>query len=141
VAETYSVRVPVDYEVINQPQQERLYRTGFISAHTTSQPTMDFNRTLLNTQNQKHRGKYDGLHFRRGKNKGSESLMQREPKVTEALESLRNSTGKGKESRERLEADGEGTSCGLRERRESGSQGRKYNLFVTKKIDKYLPYE
>jgi hypothetical protein len=67
--------------------------------------------------------------------------MHREPKATEGLESLRNSTGKAKESRERLDANGEGTSCGLRERRESGSQSRKYNLFVTKKIDKYLPYE
>jgi hypothetical protein len=87
VAETYTIRIPVDYEVANQPQQERLFRTGFSSAHSSSQPALDFNRTLLNSQAEQHRGKYERALFRsgkggKGKGKGSQSVLQREAKGT-----------------------------------------------------------
>lgn len=140
VADIYPIRIPLDYEVINQPQrEERLYRTGFTSTH--SQDTIDFNKTLLNSQAEHHRNKYERTNFRKGqvKAKGSQSLLQ--AKGTEVLESLRNSTSKAKESGGKEQFEGEEGSCGLEERRVSTSQGRKYNLFVTKKIDKYLPYE
>jgi hypothetical protein len=98
ITDTYSIRIPVDYEVSQSTlKEDRLYRTGFNSTHTASQE-IDFNKTILNCKAEQHRSKYERINFRKGtpKNKSSQSLFQRDLKGTEVLESLRNSTSKAK---------------------------------------------